>query len=90
MRRHPASPLAGEGRGVGNKKGGGEKLGFRMKISAANLMFLYLHAKSVIPAEAGIQGIKAGFRSLPRTRYGVKPGMTIREKGVMIHYTIEN
>jgi len=31
----------------------------------------------VIPAQAGIQK-DTGFRSLPRTRYGVKPGMTKR------------
>jgi hypothetical protein len=36
--------------------------------------------KSVIPAKAGIQkGKKTGFR--------VKPGMTIKVKGVMTHYT---
>ena len=44
-----------------------------------NLTLLYIHAKAVIPAEAGIQRRKTGFR--------VKPGMTIIEKGLMIHYT---
>jgi len=37
-------------------------------------------SKTVIPAKAGIQkGKKTGFR--------VKPGMTIKVRGLMTHYT---
>src|SRR3972149_3399823 len=40
---------------------------------------LYTHSGAVIPAKAGIQLNKTGFR--------VKPGMTIKVKGLSTHYT---
>ena len=40
---------------------------------------LYINSEAVIPAKAGIQLRKIGFR--------VKPGMTIKVKGLMTHYT---
>jgi hypothetical protein len=43
------------------------------------LTLLYISSDVVIPAKAGIQKGKTGFR--------VKPGMTIKGKGFMTHYT---
>jgi len=40
---------------------------------------LYTHSGAVIPAKAGIQLNKTGFR--------VNPGMTIKVKGLSTHYT---
>ncbi len=40
---------------------------------------LYINFEGVIPAKAGIQLKKTGFR--------VKPGMTIKVKGLSTHYT---
>ncbi len=45
------------------------------------LTLLYINFEAVIPAKAGIQFGKTGFR--------VKPGMTINGKGFMTHYTSE-
>ena len=40
---------------------------------------LYISPEAVIPAKAGIQFRNTGFR--------VKPGMTIKVKGLLTHYT---
>jgi hypothetical protein len=40
---------------------------------------LYISSEAVIPAEAGIQFRNVGFR--------VKPGMTIKVKGLLTQYT---
>ena len=40
---------------------------------------LYIISQTVIPAEAGIQFRHPGFR--------VKPGMTIKVKGLLTHYS---
>ena len=43
---------------------------------------LYINSEPVIPAEAGIQLRNTGFR--------VKPGMTIKVKGLLTQYTTIN
>ena len=48
--------------------------------SVVRLTLLYINFEAVIPAKAGIQLGKTGFR--------VKPGMTINGKGFMTHYTM--
>ena len=54
--------------------------------SVVNLTLLYINFETVIPAEAGIQIRKTGFPG--RARAGrVKPGMTIKVKLFMTHYT---
>jgi hypothetical protein len=48
---------------------------------------LYISSQAVIPAKAGIQSGNTGF---PRIKYGaglVKPGMTIKVKGLLTQYT---
>jgi len=45
------------------------------------LTLLYITYQAVIPAKAGIQFRNPGFR--------VKPGMTIKVKGFLTHYTNE-
>jgi hypothetical protein len=48
---------------------------------------LYINSETVIPAKAGIQLTNTGF---PRIKYGaglVKPGMTIKVKGLLTQYT---
>ena len=48
---------------------------------------LYISSEAVIPAKAGIQLRNTGF---PRIKYGaglVKPGMTIKVKGLLTQYT---
>jgi hypothetical protein len=50
-----------------------------MSTSVVFPTLLYIHSKAVIPAKAGIQLRKTGFR--------VKPGMTIEVKRLMEHYT---
>jgi len=50
-------------------------------------MLLYINSETVIPAKAGIQLANTGF---PRIKYGaglVKPGMTIKVKGLLTQYT---
>ena len=47
--------------------------------SVVSPTLLYINSEAVIPAKAGIQLRKIGFR--------VKPGMTIKVKGLMTHYT---
>jgi len=47
---------------------------------------LYISSEAVIPAKAGIQIENTGF---PRIEYGagsVKPGMTIKVKGLLTQY----
>jgi hypothetical protein len=50
-----------------------------LQSSVVNLTPLYINSEVVIPAKAGIQLRKTGFR--------VKPGMTNKEKEFMTHYT---
>jgi len=45
------------------------------------LTLFYINFEGVIPAKAGIQVRNTGFR--------VKPGITIKGKGFMTHYTME-
>jgi len=47
--------------------------------SVVRLTLLYITYQAVIPAKAGIQFRNPGFR--------VKPGMTIKVKGFLTHYT---
>ena len=47
--------------------------------SVVRLTLLYISYQAVIPAKAGIQFRNPGFR--------VKPGMTIKVKGFLTHYT---
>src|SRR3990172_3692348 len=49
------------------------------RASVVRPTLLYTHSGAVIPAKAGIQLNKTGFR--------VKPGMTIKVKGLSTHYT---
>ncbi len=51
----------------------------RDSASVVRPTLLYTHSEAVIPAKAGIQPSKTGFR--------VKPGMTIKVKGLSTHYT---
>ena len=44
-------------------------------------MLLHISSEAVIPAKAGIQLRNTGFR--------VKPGMTIKAKGLLTQYTIQ-
>jgi hypothetical protein len=50
-----------------------------IKSSVVNLTLLYITSEVVIPAKAGIQLRKTGFR--------VKPGMTNEEKEFMTHHS---
>ncbi len=48
--------------------------------SVVRLTLLYISSEAVIPAKAGIQIENTGFR--------VKPGMTIKAKGLLTQYAI--
>jgi hypothetical protein len=49
-----------------------------INISVVNLTLLYINSEAVIPAKPGIHLGKTGFR--------VKPGMTIKVKGLLTHH----
>ena len=55
-------------------------------VSVVRPTLLYISSQAVIPAKAGIQIGNTGF---PRIKYGaglVKPGMTIKVKGLLTQY----
>jgi len=55
-------------------------------VSVVRPTLLYISSEAVIPAKAGIQPGNTGF---PRIKYGaglVKPGMTIKVKGLLTQY----
>jgi hypothetical protein len=59
----------------------------RTVASVVRPTLLYISSEAVIPAKAGIQPGNTGF---PRIKYGaglVKPGMTIKVKGLLTQYT---
>jgi hypothetical protein len=52
---------------------------YHLDTSVVRLTLLYISSEAVIPAKAGIQIENTGFR--------VKPGMTIKVKGLLTQYT---